>query len=696
MKKTILCALLTVFSLSFSLGQTPVLDSLEMAYENADAKEDKIRIALEMGLASKDELDGYAYAEVAEDLSENESDALKAAVKSGSAKVYNKFGDFTEAVELQEAAIELIIKTGSKEDQANAYKDLGKYQRKALMLNQSLTSYIQAEEIFESLGDVKGVIDCLNQRGVIHKGLENYAQALPVYHKAYDLARTNGLPNKLASTCVNIGVVLKKQSNYDEALNYYQRAEEIYVIENNYYGLANIYNNIGNVLREQQKFKKALEYFEFAIENRKKSKKLKRLSYTYNNIALVYDDLGQYDKAIEYLEKSEKHKIAYDDYETLASTYLNFSEVYLELNNSEKYYYYADLSEQLSRKYFSDGVIRSIKVNNGKFEAQNGNYKKAYAYLATVFDELDTLDLKSQKILASVLQAHFREKENKSEINELWAANDTLSNQKETLEYNQSISTKLIWALSIALIALAVIFILLLRKQRALTEKKKELESTNDQLRETKLGSAEKETLLKEIHHRVKNNLQIIKSLIRLQNSSLEDERMNDILQEFEQRVSSMALVHESLYKSDDLAKVDVSSYYEDLINDLINAYNVRQEITTEISIDIANLGLDTLVPLGLLTNEIISNSLKHGFDADTNGIIKVDLKSLNDGQFELNIGDNGKGFDFEQQRQNKSSLGTELILALVEQLDGEYEFKNEGGAYFRIIFKPQDKKAVT
>ena len=696
MNKVILSILLFLLSLGSSLGQVSVLDSLQKIYENTSSIERKIAIAIELGEASEKKEEAFAFAQIAQELATNQGLAIRMEMERGVAKIYYTHKEYETAIAKMDGVLEQLLKTGTKSEQANAYETLANYQRKALMLDQSLTSYLQAEEIYEEIDDLEGQIDCLNKRGIIHKDLQNYAQALPIYHKAYELARKHGLPKKLASTCVNIGVVLKNQKNYEEALDYYQRAEEIYIIDNDYYGLANIYNNIGNVLRYQQKFKKAFEYFDFAIENRKKSKDLRRLSYTYNNIALVYMDQKKYALAVEFLEKSEEQKIEFEEYESLMNTYLNFSEIYLDLNDAEKYYYYANLTEQLARKYASSSIVRSVSVNNGKFEAKNGNYKRAYAYLSTVFNELDTLDVKSQKILTSVLQAHFREKQNKSQINELSQANDTLSTQKEELEYNQSVSRKLIWALSIVLIVLAIIFVLLFLKQRALAEKKKELESTNEELRESRLGSEEKETLLKEIHHRVKNNLQIIKSLIRLQGSSINDERMNDILLEFEQRVSSMALVHESLYKSEDLAKVNVSSYYEDLINDLIDAYNVRQEVEAQISINIEDLGLDTLVPLGLLTNEIISNSLKHGFDTNANGIIKVDLKSIGNGRFELNIGDNGKGFDFEQQRANESSLGTELILALVEQLDGEYEFSNEGGSYYRITFKPQDKTGIT
>jgi two-component sensor histidine kinase len=207
------------------------------------------------------------------------------------------------------------------------------------------------------------------------------------------------------------------------------------------------------------------------------------------------------------------------------------------------------------------------------------------------------------------------------------------------------------------------------------------------------VSNDEKEVLLKEVHHRVKNNLQIIKSLIRLQNSSVNDKRTSLLLMEFEQRVSSMALVHESLYKSKDLARVDLNNYFKTLITDLIDAYKLGQEVQANLSVEVENLGIDTLVPLGLLTNEIISNSLKHGFEPNSNGIIKVDLKKIDDLNYQLYIGDNGKGFDFEEERSEKDSLGIELIQALVDQLDGEFEFFNENGAYYRIKFKLQEKK---
>jgi tetratricopeptide (TPR) repeat protein len=320
------------------------LDSLSNLYDKATSVEEKVSMAIQMAMVSETKPEAIAYAEVAKELSDNQNSKILIETCLGGAAVYYKFKDYDVAIEKVKEAIALLKKNGSISEQAETYQTLAKYQRKNLMLDQALTSYVEARSLYEKIGDTKGLIDCLNSQGIIHKGLQNYAEALPIYHEAFDLARKHGLPEQLASTCINIGVVLKNQKNFEEALSYYQRAEEIYIIDNNYYGLANIYNNIGNVLRFQKKYKKSLEYYEFSIENRKKSGKLRRISYAYNNIGIVYTEQKKYELALEYLEKAEKHKIELEDYETLANTYLNFSEVYLELNDAEKYYYYADLA----------------------------------------------------------------------------------------------------------------------------------------------------------------------------------------------------------------------------------------------------------------------------------------------------------------------------------------------------------------
>lgn len=607
-------------------------------------------------------------------------------------KVHYLAGNYKMATVAANEALTYWSRLNNDGKIAGTYRVKATYQKRLLEYNKALVSNEKAIEYYRKTSNFEREVRCLNEIGVIHKDLGHYALALENYHLAYEVAVEHGLEKSMANIFVNLGVVMKYQENFPAALEYYEKAERIFLNENDYHGLANVHNNIGNVLRKQERYKEALNYFSLAMDGRKRSGKLRRLGYTYNNIGLTYIDLKDFVKAEEYLKKSEAHKMEFEDYETLASTYLNFTELYLESGDDDKFHFYADKCEKLATSLGQSDVRREVLLNNGQFAAKNEDYKKAYYYLSHVYDEMDTLDEQTQKVLSSVLQARFQSKENQDEIHSLSEANFRLADQKSELEENQRFLNWLIIALSVLAIVLVIAWVLVIRKQRALLLKSKELEETNTRLNETMIGKEEKETLLKEIHHRVKNNLQIIKSLIRLQNSGNNDSNMDAFLMEFEHRVSSMALVHESLYKSGDLAAVNVSEYYGSLIQELISAYNLKQEVTKDISIEIEELGIETLIPLGLLTNEIISNSLKHGFEGRFSGVIRVYLREIAKGEYYLEIGDNGKGFDPEKERLRGDTLGMELIHTLVEQLDGAFEFVNEEGSYYKIKFKSQEK----
>jgi two-component sensor histidine kinase/ligand-binding sensor domain-containing protein len=202
--------------------------------------------------------------------------------------------------------------------------------------------------------------------------------------------------------------------------------------------------------------------------------------------------------------------------------------------------------------------------------------------------------------------------------------------------------------------------------------------------------SEEKEILLKEIHHRVKNNLQVINSLINIQSSYVEDEKALSIFEECKNRIRTIALIHEKLYKSNDFKKINFNDYIVLLIQDLVQTYNVDKEIELKTDLQIEYFNLNTLVPLGLLLNEIVSNSLKYAFENVDKGIINITLLENGFNQFELVIGDNGKGYDGEPNNPNKSTLGLELIKILTEQLDGNIVKLNIPGTVYKLDFKLQ------
>jgi two-component sensor histidine kinase len=681
--------LLLILSLIYggvSIAQLSSLDSLQRALDSSSSTEQKVDFALQIADISSDEAVILSNLELARKLASGQSDQVRVEVLDAYAEYYYRSKRYELAISEKAAAVNIRRSLNDKGELADALYRIAKFERAAYQLDNALVSYREAADYYASLENYDRQINCLNKIGVIHKNLGDYAQALPLYHRAYNLALQYGLEDKQASTAINIGVVLKKEEKYTAALEQYYLAEEIDLKLNNYTGLANVYNNIGNVLRLEEKYQDALKYYRLALVNRKKSGKNKTLSYTYNNMSIVYKELGDLSEAVNYLKKAEKEKLDRKDYESIASTYLNFSEIYLDIDDDKNFLKYATLSEKYATQYDQSAILRSIKINFSKFEAANGNFEEAYFYLQHVYDDLDTLDSETQKVLTSVLQAQFDDEQSQTLISTLSKTNAELDIRTKELEEKESGSLLLIVILGIVSIILILIGSLLFYKQRAYARQSEEMNSINDVLRTTMISKEEKETLLKEIHHRVKNNLQIIKSLIRLQNNDGLDRRTQVMLLDFEQRVASMALVHESMYKSGDLAVIDINKYYHDLINDLINAYNLDLDVKKELSIDIENLGIDTLVPLGLLTNEIITNSLKHAFSGMSEGTIKVDLRQ--EGRCKvLLIGDDGVGFNLENAQSKEQTLGLELISALVEQLDGEYEFNNDGGSHFRIKF---------
>jgi len=194
----------------------------------------------------------------------------------------------------------------------------------------------------------------------------------------------------------------------------------------------------------------------------------------------------------------------------------------------------------------------------------------------------------------------------------------------------------------------------------------------------------EKTIMLKEIHHRVKNNLQVITSLLRLQSREIDDEKTKAQFQDAVQRIIAMSLIHEKMYQNENLSKIDLKDYLDTLAADLIHTYADNIKITLDINSALDRLGNNTLVPVALIFNELISNSLKHAFNDMDHGHIKVELFPREKNMFELMFKDNGTW----SEPVKEGSFGLELIETLTEQLDGKVERKSENGTVYRFILK--------
>jgi PAS domain S-box-containing protein len=223
----------------------------------------------------------------------------------------------------------------------------------------------------------------------------------------------------------------------------------------------------------------------------------------------------------------------------------------------------------------------------------------------------------------------------------------------------------------------------------------------NTERKKTEIALAQMDRIrIKEIHHRIKNNLQVISSLLDLQAEKFDDENIREAFREGQNRVASMSLIHEELYKGKGNDMLDFPAYLRKLAEKLFQTYSLSSKnisLLMELEED-AFFDMDTAVPLGIIVNELVSNSLKHAFSEGEEGEVRIRLcreeskTGMHESTFSLIISDNGKGISGEIAFESLESLGLQLVSTLVDQLDGELEIKREQGTEFRISFKAAEK----
>jgi len=207
-----------------------------------------------------------------------------------------------------------------------------------------------------------------------------------------------------------------------------------------------------------------------------------------------------------------------------------------------------------------------------------------------------------------------------------------------------------------------------------------------------KASLQEKEVLLKEIHHRVKNNLQIISSLLNLQSGYIQDKDASEMFKESRDRIRAMSLIHEKLYQSKDLARIDFAEYMRHLTRHLFRSYGVNSRaVGLKINVDKVLLDIDTAIPCGLIVNELVSNSLKYAFPPGVEGEICISLHPENDGRLVLMVSDNGAGLPPDFDLHKTDSLGLQLVNTLTDQLEGTIALDRSGGTAFKIMLQPHN-----
>lgn len=219
--------------------------------------------------------------------------------------------------------------------------------------------------------------------------------------------------------------------------------------------------------------------------------------------------------------------------------------------------------------------------------------------------------------------------------------------------------------------------------------KEKEISRQNELIKKLQ---HEKEWMINEIHHRVKNNLQVVISLLNTQSAYLDNKDAILAIQNSQHRMHAMSLIHQKLYQSENLATIDISWYIYELVNYLSDYFDPERKIDFEIDTEKLELDVAQAVPLGLILNEAISNAIKHAFPENEKGKVKISLKKVHTEANELTIADNGVGLPEDFKFENSNSLGMNLMIGLSDQLDGTFDYKNANGLTIIITFIKNEK----
>ena len=359
---------------------------------------------------------------------------------------------------------------------------------------------------------------------------------------------------------------------------------------------------------------------------------------------------GSRDVIRDISEKKKREALLIKQSSTIQSIFENTSNVLIWTLDSK--FNVSSLNSEFSRM-FNDRIGDSIQVGDNFFSKISNNLK---SYKPHLIKEMEGLYTKAQEGISQNFESIIYDSDGKQLIYATFLSPIKIKGKKK-----------------FDLACLAV----------DLTHKKQ----TEVKLR--KLLS-EKEVLLKEVHHRVKNNLQVISSILNLQSSYVKDQMTLDILRESQNRIKTMSFVHESLYRSDDFSYVNFSNYINSLSSNLVQTYIIKHaNINLELDLGDVNLSLDQAIPCGLIINELVSNSIKYAFPLNRKGKIRIELtKKMN--KMYLKVEDNGIGLPDNLDVENTDTLGLQLVYILISQLDGDIKVINKKGTRFLFNFTVQ------
>lgn len=567
----------------------------------------------------------------------------------------------------------------------------------------------EATKLFDQYGSARDKAYSHSYLGVLYKKFDLFDSSITHFHESIFQHQIDSFSQGIAANYVNLGNVYTLKKENDIALKYFFDALVIFENLNDSLNQAIVNANIGELLIDEEDYQGARKHFDL-------SKSLDK--YNGEQIGLIEYDLGllelkldQYDKALSHFRTSLNQWLNIERNIEVAKTYIKIGECHFEMNNSDSAVYYSQKGLSLADELTNYSAQFDALYQMALIHFKQHSYSSSIDYLLTAIDKQEYIENLKEKADAFYLlyrsykatqnnNAAFKSLEKYVELTdstnkinrlevlaEYQTKLDVLSKQKRISELADSTkiaqlqnsnlklknkqqllvnSKQKKWLIIISSIAGVIVLLLLLIFKQYQTKSR-----LNIQLNE---ALKEREVLIREVHHRVKNNLQIVSSLLNLQANTINEKNADEVLKLSQSRIDTMSLIHEKLYQSEKLSDIKFSEYINNLLKHLEHSFGAEQKhIKITSSLEEVPLHIDKLVPCGLILNELVTNAMKHAFSEQERGVIHVDCRPVNNNCI-LTISDNGKGLPEEFKIEKSKSLGLRLVTGLVKQLKGKLE----------------------
>lgn len=583
----------------------------------------------------------------------------------------------------------------------------------------------RAVNSFEQAGTLERNAYCLEMLGDLYALNKEYHKAIQILNRAVSSYNSVG-HSRLQGVYILLGQSYQHLRDYAQALFYTLKALKIaQTFGDTSMQMCQINNSLGVLYNEIDNKDMAIKYLSDGLDVAKRYRDDGSIYWLAVNISVIYNNLGQSEKALKILDLIPESIRNTDDLFTKAFIAAAYLKTYLglrQLDTARSYcekvlnYYennkvpdgFAKLANLLSAKYFFSTkqfqkaryhLTKNVELYKKssiafeglddsqlwyKLDSAQGNFQAALNHFVFYKGKMDSIFSVNKVRQLQVLEIEYgtaiKEDSIKAKDRNIELLTETNNLQSANLKQAGLIKNITIVGIILVLIILGLLYRQYLHKQknnRVITQKNELLQQTVN----------EKEWLLKEIHHRVKNNLQIVMSLLNSQSVFIDNDAALTAIHDSQHRVHAISLIHQKLYGSDNVSSVDISLYIREMVLYLTSSFNTGQRIRFELDIEPMEMDVSQAVPLGLILNEAITNSIKYAFPSDRSGVIFISLSHIDTHQCELTISDNGIGIPLSVNSKRPGSLGMSLMEGLSKSLNGKFSIRNNNGTTINISF---------